>query len=177
MHDEAKLINKAVRGDSRALSELLREHYSFLYQYALKMTMNKMQAEDITQETMLRAIEKISGFQGRAKFSTWLLSIASRLFADRIRRKEREKAWLREEQSLRAIRYETLHKMDEWPEALQALGELSGEIRMPVLLKYYYGYAQEEIAAMLDVPVGTVKSRLHNGLKQLRKELAKHEEA
>ncbi|MNH35900.1 RNA polymerase sigma factor SigY [compost metagenome] len=47
---------------------------------------------------------------------------------------------------------------------------------MPVLLKYYYGYAQEEIAAMLDIPVGTVKSRLHNGLKQLRKELAGHEE-
>ncbi|MOA50598.1 RNA polymerase sigma factor SigY [compost metagenome] len=66
--------------------------------------------------------------------------------------------------------------MDEWPEALQALGELKSEWRMPVLLKYYYGYAQEEIAAMLDIPVGTVKSRLHNGLKQLRKELAGHEE-
>ncbi|RCW44151.1 RNA polymerase sigma (SigY) subunit [Paenibacillus prosopidis] len=177
VQDETILIKQAIRGDSRALSELLRQHYSFLYQYVLKVTMNKARAEDVTQETMLKAIEKISTFQGKAKFSTWLITIASRLVVDRIRRNEREKQWLQEEQSLRAMRYDTLQRMNEWPEALQALGELHSDIRIPVLLKYYYGYAQEEISTMLDIPVGTVKSRLHNGLKQLRKELTEHEEA
>nr|WP_102714416.1 RNA polymerase sigma factor SigY [Paenibacillus castaneae] len=177
VHDEMKLIKQAVRGDTRALSELLHQHYSFLFQYVLKATMNKSHAEDVTQETMLRAIEKIASFQGKAKFSTWLISIASRIIVDRIRREEREKKWLREEQPLRAIRYETLQRSDEWPEALQALGQLSSEARIAVLLKYYYGYAQEEIATMLDIPLGTVKSRLHTGLKQLRKELTEHEEA
>ncbi|WP_054026792.1 RNA polymerase sigma factor SigY [Bacillus sp. FJAT-28004] len=177
MHDETKLIKQAVRGDSRALSELLRQNYSFLYQYALKVTMNKTRAEDVTQETMLKAIEKIATFQNKAKFSTWLITIASRLVVDRIRRNELEKHWVQEEQSLRLIRYNTLQRGDEWPEALQALGELNSDIRIPVLLKYYYGYSQEEISSMLDIPVGTVKSRLHNGLKQLRKELTEHEEA
>lgn len=169
--DEHGLIRKAARGDSRALSELLQQHYSFLYQYALKLTMNKSYAEDVTQETMLRAIEKISAFQGKAKFSTWLITIASRIYVDRIRSKERERRWVQEEQTLRAIRYETQTVMGDWPEALDAIGRMPGDIRMAVLLKYYYGYAQEEIASMLDLPVGTVKSRLHNGLKQLRKEL------
>lgn len=177
MHDEKKLIKQAVRGDSRALSELLQQQYSFLYQYLLKVTMNKTRAEDLTQETMLKAIEKISTFQGKSKFSTWLITIASRLVVDRIRRNELEKHWLQEQQSLRSIRFDTLQQGNEWPEALQALGQLSSDIRIPVLLKYYYGYAQEEISSMLDIPVGTVKSRLHNGLKQLRKELTEHEEA
>lgn len=177
MLDETKLIKQAVRGDSRALSELLRHNYTFLYQYVLKVTLNKSRAEDITQETMLKAIEKIATFKNKAKFSTWLITIASRLVVDRVRRNELEKHWLQEEQSLRSIRYDTLQRGDEWPEALQALGQLSSDIRIPVLLKYYYGYAQEEISSMLDIPVGTVKSRLHNGLKQLRKELTEHEEA
>ncbi|CAM4188119.1 RNA polymerase sigma factor SigY [Paenibacillus alkaliterrae] len=177
MHDETKLIKQAVRGDSRALSELLQQNYSFLYQYVLKATMNKSLAEDVTQETMLKAIEKIASFQGKAKFSTWLITIASRHVVDRVRRNEREKHWIQEEQSLRAVRYDTLQRMNDWPEALQALGELSSDTRMPVLLKYFYGYTQEEISAMLDIPIGTVKSRLHNGIKQLRKELTNHEEA
>jgi RNA polymerase sigma-70 factor (ECF subfamily) len=169
--DEQSLIRKAARGDSRALSELLQQQYSFLYQYALKLTMNKSYAEDVTQETMLRAIEKISAFQGKAKFSTWLITIASRIYIDRIRSKERERKWVQEEQTLRAIRYETQTLLGDWPEALEAIGRMPGDIRMAVLLKYYYGYAQVEIASMLELPVGTVKSRLHNGLKQLRKEL------
>lgn len=179
MHDEMKLIKQAVRGDSRALSELLRHNYPFLYQYVLKVTMNKSRAEDITQETMLKAIEKIATFQAKSKFSTWLITIASRLVIDQLRRYDRERKWLQEEQeqSLRTMRYDTLHRMDEWPEALQALGQLSGDIRIPILLKYYYDYSQEEISTMLDIPVGTIKSRLHNGLKQLRKELTKLEEA
>lgn len=177
MHDETKLIKQAVRGDSRALSELLRQYYSFLYQYVLKVTMNKIRAEDITQETMLKAIEKIATFKNKAKFSTWLITIASRIVIDRVRRNEQEKHWLQKEQAMRTIRCDTWQRGDEWPEALEALGTLSSDIRIPVLLKYYYGYAQEEISSMLDIPVGTVKSRLHNGLKQLRKELTEHEEA
>ncbi|MGO4548601.1 RNA polymerase sigma factor SigY [Paenibacillus sp. 2TAB23] len=177
MVDETRLVKKAIRGDSRALSELLREHYSFLYQYLLKATMNKSRAEDVTQETMLKAIEKIATFQGKAKFSTWLITIASRIVIDRMRRNELERHWLQEERSLRSIQYETIREGVDWSDALQALGRLSSSIRIPVLLKYYYGYGQDEISAMLDIPVGTVKSRLHNGLKQLRKELTEHEEA
>lgn len=174
--DETRLIQQAIQGDNRSLSELLRQNYSFLYQYALKLTMDKSRAEDITQDTMLKAIEKIGTYRAQSKFSTWLIAIASRIAIDRGRRSARERKWVEEEGALRALRYETLSRMNDWPDALQAIGELDEKLRMAVLLKYYYGYSQEEIAEIADTPVGTVKSRIHAGMKQLRKELSGHEE-
>jgi RNA polymerase sigma-70 factor (ECF subfamily) len=177
VRDETELIRQAIRGSSRALAELLQANYKFLYQYVLKATMNPTKAEDITQETMLKAIEKIATFNFSAKFSTWLIAIATRLVIDKGRRESRERGWIQEEQALQRIRMDVQQQTDNWPGALEALGKLSCDIRIPVLLKYYYGYGQEEIAAMLNIRVGTVKSRLHNGLKQLRKELTEHEKA
>ena len=176
MDEEMKLIKKAKRGDSEALAILLRENYAFLYQYVLKASLHKARAEDITQETMLKAIEKIAGFEGRSSFSTWLISIASRMIIDRARRDDRERKWLKQEQSLRSLHFDMKQKGLDWSEALEALGMLPDAMRIPVILKYYYGYEQEEVAAMLDIPVGTVKSRLHNGIKVLRKELSASEE-
>ncbi|AZN43202.1 RNA polymerase sigma factor SigY [Paenibacillus albus] len=169
--EDEQLIRRAVRGDEHALASLLHSHYPMLYRYMLKVTMNKALAEDLVQDTMLRAIERIRSFQGRSKFSTWLISIATRRYLDEMRKQHREKRWQTEEQALHAIRFDAAMQQHDWPDALDALGALSYEIRVPILLKYYYGYAYEEIAAWLEIPVGTVKSRLHNGLKQLRKEL------
>lgn len=176
MYDEATIVKNAVKGDVQSLSELLRQHYSFLYQYVLKLTMDKSKAEDITQETMLKAIEKIGTYKGQSKFSTWLIAIASRLTIDRARRYKREQRYVQEEAAIRSLKYESLGRMNEWPDALEALGHLEENQRMAVLLKYYYGYSQEEIAEMLDTPLGTVKSRVHAGIKQLRKEMAHHDQ-
>ncbi len=178
MQEEIELVKAAIRGDSRSLAELLRQNYTFLYQYVLKITLDKNRAEDVTQETMLRAIEKITTFHSKAKFSTWLITIASRLVIDRARRSKLERQWLQEEQTLalRSSVLDSIESKQKWKVAVEAVGQLAEHIRMPILLKYYYGYSQEEIAAMINIPVGTVKSRLHSGLKQLRKELAEDEE-
>lgn len=166
----------AVRGDNRSLAELLRHNYVFLYQYALKLTMDRSRAEDIAQETSLKAIEHISTFRGTSKFSTWLISIASRIVIDKARRKKRELNWLQEEKRYtNSFRFETMSRLGEWPDAMEALAELPEHHRVPILLKYYYGYSQEEISEMLSVPSGTIKSRLHEGMKRLRKELSGHD--
>ncbi|WP_219838773.1 RNA polymerase sigma factor SigY [Paenibacillus sp. R14(2021)] len=169
--EEERLVALAVRGDDEALASLLRGGYAMLYRYMLKITMNKAIAEDLVQETMLKAIERIGDFQRRSKFSTWLISIATRLYLDEMRKEQRAQKWQTAEQALQGIRFQAAMQQQEWPLALDALGGLSYEIRVPILLKYYYGYAYEEIAAWMDIPVGTVKSRLHNGLARLRKEL------
>jgi RNA polymerase sigma-70 factor (ECF subfamily) len=173
--NEAKLIAAAKRGDGTSLAELLQHNYKLLYQYALKLTMDRSRAEDLVQETMLKAIERISTFQERSKFSTWLIAISSRLAIDKARRRKREERWLKEEVNNHRLRFDTLSLMEEWPAALQALGNLEEHHRMPVLLKYYYGYSQEEIAEMLEIRLGTVKSRLSIGMKLIRKELGEHE--
>ena len=173
--DDVQTIKLAVRGDNHALASLLRDNYSVLYRYLLKITMNKTMAEDLAQDTMLRAIERIRTFGHKSKFSTWLISIATRLYMDEMRKKQRERKWQTEEQAMFALRFDAATRQDDWPDALDALGALNYDIRVPILLKHYYGFDYEEIARWLDIPIGTVKSRLHNGLKQLRKELSDDE--
>lgn len=175
--EDPTTIRRAVRGDERALARLLHDNYAMLYRYMLKVTMHKAMAEDLVQETMLKAIERIGTFKAKSKFSTWLISIATRLYMDEMRRQGRERKWQSAEQALQAIRFEAASQREEWPDALDALAEMPYDVRVPILLKYYYGYAYEEIAQWLDIPLGTVKSRLHNGLNHLRKELKEDDDA
>jgi len=176
VQEEIELIKQAINGDSRSLAELLRQNYSFLYQYLLKITMNKNRAEDLTQETMLRAIEKIDQFESKSKFSTWLITIASRLVIDRARRSYIERRWLEKEQEqTEQFAHNQFLQQQEWQLAIEAIRKLQEHVRIPILLKYYYGYSQDEIAEMINIPVGTVKSRLHSGMKLLRKELIEDE--
>jgi RNA polymerase sigma-70 factor (ECF subfamily) len=69
------------------------------------------------------------------------------------------------------MRWHAAQQNEEWSEAIDTLAQLPQEVRVPIILKHYYGYAYEEIAEMMDLPAGTVKSRIHNGLKQIRKEM------
>lgn len=169
--DEQQQIRQAQRGDQQALADLLHRNYSFLFKYMLKMTMNYSQAEDLVQETMLRCIEKIHLYNGKSKFSSWLITIATRLYIDLMRRRKREQQWMEQEQSLKYLQWQMNKEDEDWPEVLQALGRLSYDSRLPIVLRHYYGYSYEEIARMMDVPAGTVKSRIHNGMHNIRKEL------
>lgn len=169
--DELKQIKRAQRGDSQAMAQLLQAHYSFLMKYLIKMTMNPALAEDIAQETMLRCIEKIHLYNGKSKFSSWLITLATRIYIDQMRRTKVEKQWKNQEQALRRTEWQVKARLAEWTDAMHALTRLGYEWRLPILLKHYYGYAYDEIADMMDIPPGTVKSRIHHGLQQLRKEL------
>ncbi|MEC0372417.1 RNA polymerase sigma factor SigY [Paenibacillus chibensis] len=173
--DELKLIKRAQRGDSQAMAQLLQAHYSFLMKYLIKMTMNPALAEEVAQETMLRCIEKIRLYNDTSKFSSWLITLATRIYIDQMRRTKVEKRWKDQEQALRRTEWQLKARQEEWTDAMEALSRLDYEWRLPILLKHYYGYAYEEIADMMDIPPGTVKSRVHHGLQQLRKELTTDE--
>ena len=172
--EEHELIRQAMQGDNAALSLLLQQHFAFVYKYLLKITLDSHMSEDIAQETMVKCIEKIRLYNGQSKFSSWLITIATNLFLDQARRKKREKLWQQQQQdqSLRRMQWQAGQQNEKWPEVLNALAELQQEARIPVILKHYYGYTYEEIGDMLGIAEGTVKSRVHHALKQLRKELA-----
>ena len=173
--DEKDLIRKAKKGDTLALSKLLQQNYSFLVKYLMKVTLHPQIAEDLTQETMMKCIEKIQLYNGESKFSSWLITIATNLFIDQQRRKKREKNWLEQEQALRKMKWNAANMNEEWTDVLDVLAQISEEIRMPIVLKHYYGYSYEEIGKMMGIAEGTVKSRVSNGLKSVRKELAELE--
>ena len=173
---DQRMIQEAQRGNAAALAELLRDHYAFLHKYLLKVTLDPSLAEDICQDTMLRSMEKITSYNGSSSFSSWLITIATRLYIDRMRRRNREKEWMiRQEQGIRSIRWQFESHNEEWSEVLDALSRLPSAQRVAVLLKHYYGYGYEEIGAMLQIPEGTAKSRVGYGLRQLRKELGEDE--
>lgn len=170
--DEKEIMILAKRGDHTSLARLYRENYSFLIKYLLKVTMNKDLAEELAQETMLKSIEKIKLYNGKAKFSTWLISIATNLYVDVLRKQKRQQNWQQAEQQLfRKLKWETESRNEEWNDTLTALGNLSNDVRIPIVLKHYYGYSYEEIGQMLQIPSGTIKSRIHNGIIAIRKEL------
>ncbi|MCH1627066.1 RNA polymerase sigma factor SigY [Fredinandcohnia quinoae] len=174
--DDKDLIKSAKRGDSLAFAMLFKEHYPFLVKYLIKITMNPDIAEDLAQETMMKSIEKIKLYNGKSKFSSWLITIATNLYIDNLRRKKREQNYQLQEQALRKMKWQFESRTEEWNDVMVALGMLSNEIRIPIVLKHYYGYSYEEIADMLQIALGTVKSRIHNGIQSVRKELKSDEE-
>ncbi len=174
--DEKELIRSAKRGDSLAFAMLFKEHYPFLVKYLIKVTMKPDIAEDLAQEAMMKSMEKIKMYNGKAKFSSWLITIATNLYIDDLRKKKREQNYQQNEQALRKMKWQFDNRSEDWNDVLTALGRLSDEIRIPIVLKHYYGYSYEEIADMLHIAIGTVKSRIHNGIHTVRKELRPNEE-
>lgn len=170
--EQEKLIKLAQKGDTAAMARLYHEHYQFLLKYLIKITLQPLLAEDLAQDTMIRSMERLHLYNGQSKFSSWLITIASRLYIDHLRKQKRERQWREQEQALRSLRWQAETEGVNWPDLLDALAELSPELRLPVIMRHYYGYTQDEISSMLDIPVGTVKSRVHHGLKRLRKELS-----
>jgi RNA polymerase sigma-70 factor (ECF subfamily) len=173
--EELKLIKQAKKGDSSALAILLRENYPFLVKYLIKITLQPQLAEDLAQDTMVKCIEKISLYNGSSKFSSWLITIATNLFIDSTRKQKREKLWSEQEKALRKVQWQLENSNEEWNVAIEALFHLSEELRIPIILKHYYGYSYDEISKLMGIPEGTVKSRIHNGLISIRKELSSDE--
>ncbi len=174
--EDKELILSAKRGDQSSFAMLFQKNYPFLVKYLLKVTMNPDIAEDLAQETMAKCIEKIHLYESKSKFSSWLISIATNLYIDRQRKKKREKKWLQEEEIFRKLKWQVEHRNEEWNDALTALGKLNEDVRIPIILKHYYGYSYDEIGTMMKVSPGTIKSRVHNGILFVRKELRLNEE-
>ncbi|MCA1056518.1 RNA polymerase sigma factor SigY [Rossellomorea aquimaris] len=169
--EEKQLIKRAKKGDHEAFAILFKQHYPFLVKYLIKVTMNKDQAEELAQDTMAKIVEKIHLYNGKSKFSSWLITIATNRYIDIQRKKGKEKDWQKEEANYRSLKWNLESRNEEWNDVLDALSKLEDGVRIPIILKHYYGYSYEEISEMIGIPPGTVKSRAHHGILRLRKEL------
>lgn len=169
--EEIELIEKSKEGNKYAMNKLLMDNYKIVLGYTIKMTGDSTLAQDITQETMLKAVLNIKKFKPEAKFSTWLIKIATNQYRDDIRKNKKNEVIDEslecadpgpEEMALGNIQYK---------EIMDVLQGLSYEKRMVFVLKHYQGYRYEEIAEILGVPIGTVRSRLHNCIKAIIMEM------
>ncbi|MDQ4037923.1 MAG: RNA polymerase sigma factor SigE [Actinomycetota bacterium] len=156
--------------------EVVRQHSARVYRLAYRLSGNAQDAEDLTQETFVRVFRSLASYQP-GTFEGWLHRITTNLFLDMVRRRQR-------------VRFEALPEDAERlpstgpspeqvyadthfdPQVQEALDALSPEFRVPVVLCDVEGLTYEEIAATLDIKLGTVRSRIHRGRVQLRAALA-----
>ncbi|GIN94045.1 RNA polymerase sigma factor SigY [Siminovitchia terrae] len=172
MESERDLIKEAIKGKDEAFTRLFQDNYAFLYKYLIKLSLYPDVTEDLIQETMIKAYTHLRSFKGESKFSTWLISIASRLYIDQQRKEIRHRRIFEKarNEAVRKMKWQLSLKGEDWTEDLELFAGLDPELKAPILLRHYYGYSYPEIAKMLRIKEGTVKSRVHNGLNKIRKE-------
>lgn len=174
---EEILLSQAQQGDELAFSQLIQLHYSFLYKYLIKMTCDSDLTEDLLQETLLKGFLHLNKYDGSSKFSSWLITIATRNYLDYLRKKKRER-WLFkkvEKQYDESLRWQ-MRQNNTFSEVIEIIAALDAHYRIPVLLKHYYGFSYMEIGEMMDIKEGTAKSRVHKSLQLIRKEMKKIDE-
>lgn len=178
-YNEQKLIEKASGGDASAFNRLMANHEKRMYAVALRMFANREDAQDCLQEAMLRVYRSIGGFKGQSSFSTWLYRITMNTCLDELRRKKNkqsasldsllEQGWLPADESATPEKHALRSELKR--ELQSAIHDLPEDMRSAVVLRDVQGFAYDEIAQMLDVNVGTVKSRISRAREKLRGKL------
>nr|WP_290669033.1 sigma-70 family RNA polymerase sigma factor [Ardenticatena sp.] len=168
--DDTDLMHRVAHGDEAAFRHLYEKYLDAVYSMALKITRDPHMAEDIAQDVFLRLWQRAGQYRSqRGRVLTWLLSITRNHAIDRIRYDNRRPV---AEEELDLTRLETANRTI-WQafedDVLRlSLDELPPEQRQCLELAFFYGLSHSDIAEMLNVPLGTVKSRIRLGLQKLR---------
>ena len=172
---DTELVELAREGRQEAFEALVLRHGDRLHATLRSFGLTATEADDVAQETLLRAWRGLSGFEGRSGFFTWVYRIAfneaQRRLARRPAAEESDEALQRVADSRPATHAAVEHR--ELARALDhALRRLAPELRAPVLLRDVEGRSTSEAAAILDLHPAALKSRLHRGRMALREQLA-----
>ena len=177
--------------DRSAFADEAMQYAPQLYSAALRMTRNASDAEDLVQETFLKAYRSFAGFQEGTNLRAWLFRILTNTYINVYRAKQRRPIEtdlddvedLYMYRRIGALQSSSRSAEDQMfdlftdDEVKQSLEELPENFRLPVLLADVEGFAYREIAEMLDIPIGTVMSRLHRGRKAMQKRLFDYAQA
>ena len=184
--DDDALVARAQDGDLAALEQLFNTYRNQVFSLAYRMTGNVSDAEDLCQEIFLQVMRKVSSFQGRSSFSTWLYRVSMNRSRDYLRRKKRSPELLsqegdppepREPGAVNAGGLENVAIASEAQRLVQtALMELPLSLREPLVLHELEGLQYHEVASLLRLPVGTVKSRIFRARIKLAEVLEPHKE-
>ena len=186
--DDRELATLAAKGREGAFTELLKRYERPVFSLIFRMVRDRTLAEDLAQEAFIRAFNAIGSYNTSYKFSNWIFKIANNHTIDHLRKRKLDTvsihgsphATTQDEISQSRL---VLESGDENPLELvenrelggqieEAIGELREEYRTAILLRHVEGYAYEEIADIMDLPLGTVKTYLHRARNELKTRLA-----
>ena len=175
--EDAELLSRVARGDEAALEQLYQRYGGSCYALARRLLNDAGLAEDVVQQVFLTLWQGHSYDATRGAVSTWLLSVTHHKAVDSVRRESRRRTLSSSEETMAALVATSPTPDDEAWRLLRAdrtraaLRALSAEHREVLLLAYYGGYSQREIADLTGLPLGTVKSRTLAAMNKLRDEL------
>jgi RNA polymerase sigma-70 factor, ECF subfamily len=166
---DAELVRRFLAGDVEAFTELVTRHERRVYGVCLRILGNAEDAADATQDTLVAVVRKLDGFRGDAAFTTWLHRVAMNVCYDHLRSAQRRPV-------LHRVLDDELPAQEEGPPVpdhadavadahvvAAALAEVPEDFRVAIVLADLQDLPYEEIAKILDLPLGTVKSRVHRG--------------
>jgi RNA polymerase sigma-70 factor (ECF subfamily) len=178
---ESTLIEKSIAGDVASFEALISKYNRYIYNIAYRMMGDEEDAKDMSQEALIKAFRAIRNFKMEANFSTWLYRIVINTCKDELRKRKEQMisldAPIGERTTLADILPEDeaanpilVYEKSELKNMVeQALDQLSEDGKHVVILKDLLGYSYEEIGQMLEIPIGTVRSRLNRNRLALKK--------
>ncbi|WP_164522196.1 sigma-70 family RNA polymerase sigma factor [Halocella sp. SP3-1] len=183
---DKELIKRFRNNDESAFEELVLRYQKKVYNTVLRMLSNLDDTSDITQEIFIKVYQNLEKFKGQSSFSTWLFSIAGNHCRDELRKRQKELKH-RSLDSIAEERKETERvsnnsnyqpeessiQNEQFRDIEIALSKLSIEYREPLVLRDIQGFTYDEISKILNLPAGTVKSRLSRARCKLRDKLSK----
>ena len=175
---DSALIEQCLNGDSNAFGELVLRYQNRLFNSILRKAVSEDEAAEVVQQAFVHAYRKLNTFRGESAFYSWLFRIAMNVFISE-KRKQKRAAFSLEGSREKAGVEPVDHRVDTDPArpmdtlekqrlVQQALSELTEEFRTVIVLKEIDGLKYEQIAEVIDCPVGTVRSRLHRAREELR---------
>jgi RNA polymerase sigma-70 factor (ECF subfamily) len=169
------LVARCRAGDREAFAELVRKYQNRILTLATRMLDNRSEAEDVAQDIFIKVFQSLHDFRGASRFSTWLYRITVNHCLNYIRRRTRQQQtlvgaesseWMQE--SPAGNPHKRLEQKERWVLVQAKLQVLSPEHRTIILLRDFEGLSYEEIADVLQLETGTVKSRLHRARMELK---------
>jgi RNA polymerase sigma-70 factor (ECF subfamily) len=177
---DPELVERALGGDQEACRLLVARHQAAVYNLIARMLRHPALAQDLAQETFLRAFSHLDSFDPRFRFVSWILRIAHNLAVDVLRRKSPEELPLEDPDPAGQVRVQSALvdprsdeagrelERDDLARALErALARLRPDYRKLLVLRYHHDLSHEELAAATGLPVGTVKSYLHRARAEM----------
>lgn len=170
-------LARSAGGDRAAFAELYDLLSARVFGLILRVLVDRAQSEEVLQDVFLEAWQSAGSFDpDRGSARTWLLTIAHRRAVDRVRASQSARrrdlaAGVRDLAEARPGVEEEVELMIDGTRAVRGLDELPEPQRRAIVLAYFGGYSQSEISALLGAPLGTIKTRIRDGLTRLRKEL------
>ena len=171
--DETELLNAALNGDKKAFGEIVSRYQKMVARTVKGMLGDSVFAEDIGQEVFIKLYYSLSEFRGEAKLSTYIQKIAVNLTLNEIKRRKRFFSMFSQRGNNEMFEFEVAaHDTEERKEASEivnkALMSMDPKFRIIVTMRMLQGYSTKETAEILELPLGTVLSRLSRAQEQLR---------